>query len=107
MKERSGFTLAFIAVCGFALGFPMTRVAVTQMDPVVVGLGRGFFAGILAAIFLIATRSPWPKKKHTLPLLAVGLGVTIIFPLLSSFAMQHLPSSHGAIIAALLPLSTA
>ncbi|MFS2021738.1 EamA family transporter, partial [Massilia sp. CT11-108] len=41
------------------------------------------------------------------PLVIVGLGCVLGFPLLSSIAMRSVPASHGAVLAGMLPLATA
>jgi drug/metabolite transporter (DMT)-like permease len=37
----------------------------------------------------------------------VAAGVIVGFPLLTSFALRHVPAAHGAIVVGLIPLSTA
>jgi drug/metabolite transporter (DMT)-like permease len=106
-NEKLAFLLGLIAVCGFSVGLPMARVAVTEFDPLYVGMGRAFVASILAAIYLLIVRAPIPKKKHTGALLSVGIGISVSFPYLSSIALQYVSASHAAIVTGLLPLSTA
>jgi EamA-like transporter family. len=40
-------------------------------------------------------------------LLIVALGVVVGFPVLSSWAMQYVPASHGGVVLGILPLATA
>ena len=41
MKDlRRGQALGLLAVAGFSLTLPMTRIAVTELSPLFVGLGR-------------------------------------------------------------------
>jgi drug/metabolite transporter (DMT)-like permease len=103
----SGLAWGFLGVVAFSVTLPATRVAVTALDPVFVGLGRAVFAAVLAAVVLIVTRSPWPPRATLGPLAAVAAGVVVGFPLLCAWAMRHVPASHGAVVVGLLPLATA
>ena len=40
-------------------------------------------------------------------LLVVAAGVALGFPLLTAYAIRHVPASHGAVVTGLLPLTTA
>ena len=105
--RRSGLVWGVVGVTAFAMTLPATRVAVAALDPVFVGLGRAVVAAMLAAIALAATRQPWPSPALWPRLALVALGVVIGFPLLSAWAMRHVPASHGAVVVGLLPLLTA
>ena len=105
--ETLGLGYGFLGVLGFSLTLPATRIAVTDLDPVVVGLGRAVVASILAVAMLWATHQPLPSRKHLRSLLIVAAGVILGFPLLSAWAMQRLPAAHGAVVLGLLPLMTA
>ncbi|NJN57081.1 MAG: DMT family transporter [Leptolyngbyaceae cyanobacterium SL_5_9] len=102
-----GLIYGFLGVLGFSLTLPATRVAVLDLDPIWVGLGRGFVAAILAAIALYFTRQKLPSFRQWRSLAIVSLGVVLGFPLLSAWAMQRLPAAHGAVVLGLLPLMTA
>ncbi len=101
------YLLGFLGMASFSLTFPMTRVAVAELDPVFVGLGRAIVAALLALLVLQWQRAPRPTRHQVLRLIVVALGVVVGFPLLSAWAMRSVDSSHGAIIAGLLPLATA
>ncbi len=92
---------------GFSLTLPMTRLAVLELPPVTVGLGRALIAAALGALLLLRRRTPRPKARHLPGLLIVASGAIVGFPLLSSLALRHVPASHGAIVVGLLPLATA
>ena len=91
----------------FSATLPATRLAVAALDPVFVGLGRALFAAVLATALLAATRSPLPRRASWPRLAVVALGVVAGFPLLTAWAMRHVPASHGAVVVGLLPLATA
>lgn len=102
----AGFANGFIGVAIFSLTLPATRVAVADLDAILVALGRAVGAAACAAIYLALTRARWPAR-HGTRLALVSLCVVFGFPLLTSIAMRTLPASHGAIVIGLLPLSTA
>ncbi|WP_374515717.1 DMT family transporter [Niveibacterium sp.] len=103
----SAYLLGLLGVASFSLTFPMTRVAVAELDPVFVGLGRAIVAALLALLVLQWQRAPRPTGRQVRRLVVVALGVVVGFPLLSAWAMRTVDSSHGAVIAGLLPLATA
>lgn len=104
---RTGFAWGILGVAAFAVTLPATRVAVAALDPVFVGLGRAVVAAVLAALVLAVTRTPWPPLALWPRLAMVAAGVVVGFPLLSAWAMQRVPASHGAVVVGLLPLATA
>ncbi len=107
INPEIGLAYGFLGVLGFSLTLPATRAAVVDLDPVFVGLGRALVAAILAAILLGATRQKRPDRRQLKSLLIVAFGVILGFPLLSAWAMQQLPASHGAVVTGILPLATA
>ena len=110
--ERRGLWLGLLGVGIFALTLPMTRLAVgtpelPQMSGVFVAMGRAAVAGVLSALFLFATRAPWPQRQDWLPLLLTMGGVVFGFPLLTSIAMRHVEAVHASVIVGVLPMATA
>ena len=91
----------------FSLGLPATRLAVGELDGVVVGLGRALVAALLPALLLVAGRCPIPPRRLWPRLSVTALGVVFGFPLLSAWALARVPAAHGAVIAGLLPAATA
>ncbi|BAY80885.1 putative carboxylate/amino acid/amine transporter [Calothrix parasitica NIES-267] len=106
-NETIGLIYGFLGVLGFSGTLPATRMAVTNLDPTVVGLGRAIVAGTFAMVLLRLTRQPIPHRQYWGSLAIIVGGVIIGFPLLSAWAMQQLPASHGAIVTGILPLATA
>jgi drug/metabolite transporter (DMT)-like permease len=96
-----------LGVLVFSMTLPATRVAVAELDPVVVGLGRGVVAGVLAALTLLLTRQPAPPRRLWGRLLAVAAGCIVGFPLLSAFALGSVPAAHAAVTIGLAPAATA
>ncbi|ROZ74286.1 DMT family transporter [Ramlibacter sp. WS9] len=111
-EETKGLWLGALGVTIFALTLPMTRLAVgtpeaPQMSGVFIALGRAVVAAVLSAIFLLATRAPWPRREDWLPLVITSAGVVFGFPLLTSVAMRHVEAVHASVIVGVLPLATA
>jgi len=106
-KELTGFVYGFLGVLVFSLTLPATRVAVTEFNPVFVGLGRAVVAAGLSFVLLIATHQPIPPLRFLPRFCIVMAGVVIGFPLLTAIAMDDAPASYGAVITGLLPISTA
>jgi drug/metabolite transporter (DMT)-like permease len=106
-NETSGMLLGLAGVAIFALTFPATRLAVADLPPAFVALGRAVVAAMLAALWLAWKRMPLPPRSALLPLAVVSGGCIIGFPWLTSIALQTLPASHGAVLIGILPLATA
>lgn len=104
---RSGLLWGFLGVLSFSFTVPFTRVAVETLDPLFVGAGRAVVSAALAASALIATRQHLPRDGQWFRLAIVAGGVVAGFPLLTSFAMTSTAASHGAVVIALLPATTA
>jgi drug/metabolite transporter (DMT)-like permease len=105
--RQRGIWWGLLGVAAFSVTLPATRVAVASLDPVFVGLGRAVVAALCAAVVLAATHAPWPSRALWPRLAIVAAGVVVGFPLLTAWAMQHVPASHGAVVIGLLPLATA
>lgn len=106
-RETFGLLLGLGGVIAFSLTLPITRHAVTEMTPTMVGLGRAVVAGFAALAILAVTRTPAPPLGDLGRLAVVAAGVVLGFPLLSAWAMQHVPASHGGVMLGILPLATA
>lgn len=105
--EHRGMLLGLLGVAMFSLTMPFTRMAVAELDPVFVALGRALGAALLAAAWLAWRRAPLPPRHALMPLALVAGGCIVGFPLLTSIALRTLPASHGALLVGVLPLVTA
>ena len=106
-RENTGMALGLLGVVIFSLTLPFTRIVVQELHPLLNGLGRALFAAIPAALLLLWRREKWPTWKQVKGLTLVIAGVILGFPVLSSWAMQTLPASHGALVNGLQPLCVA
>ncbi|HSH42280.1 MAG TPA: DMT family transporter [Arenicellales bacterium] len=105
--ETRGMLYGLLGVTAFGLTLPITRFVTPYLDPVFIGLGRAVLAALVAAALLLVTRQRLPAPRQLGRLLVVGLGVVIGFPVLSAWAMQTAPASHGGVVLGILPLATA
>lgn len=99
--------LGSVAVLCFSFTLPATRVAVPVFGTTVVGLGRSLVGGILAGLFLLLKREPFPDRRYWGRLALVSCGVAVGFPLFISLALNHVTSAHSAVIVGILPATTA
>jgi len=99
--------LGLLGVLGFSFTLPATRVAVENLDPVFIGIGRAAVAAVPAALLLALWGERWPDRRTAARLAVVAVGVVFGFPLLSALALRSLTSAHSAVIVGLLPAATA
>ncbi len=105
--ERKGLLFGLLGVLIFGLTLPATRVTVQEFDPLFVTAGRALLATALAALALLITRPPVPKRQEWLRLSIYSVCVVLGFPLFTAFAMREAPATHGGVVLAVLPLLTA
>jgi drug/metabolite transporter (DMT)-like permease len=98
--------LGFLGVLAFSFTLPATRVAVEQLDPTFVGIGREALAAVLAGLILLLARAPLPTRAQLPRIGVVALGVVFGWPLFSAIALQDLTSAHSAVIVGILPAAT-
>ncbi len=106
-NETKGWWLGFVGVAIFALSLPFTRVAVQELNPYFVSLGRTVAAAFIAMPLLFLTRQQRPSAADAIQLAFVSAGVIFGFPIFSGLAMKTVPASHGGIVIGALPLATA
>ena len=99
--------LGLLGVLGFSFTLPATRVAVEDLDPTFIGLGRAAVAALPAALLLAFWRARPPDRGTMARLGVVALGVVFGFPLLSALALRSVTSAHSAVIVGLLPAASA
>ena len=93
---------------GFSGTLVATRVAVADFTPFGITVARVVTAGLLGAAFLILSHaSLWPRREHLLPLLIMGLGLAVGYPLFLAMALETVPAVHGAVVTGLAPAATA
>jgi len=103
----SAHVWGMLGVLGFALTLPMTRIAVRELDPLLAGPGRAVPAALIGALLLWLDRAPRPQAGQWIRLALVSVGIVLLFPLCSAYALTRMPASHGAVLISLIPLFTA
>ncbi len=84
-----------------------TKIAVGQMDPLLVGVLRTVLGGCLALPIALAARQKLPRGAHERRLLAFsGFAAFIGFPLVFVYGQDMTSAVHGALIFATLPALT-
>nr|AIA14267.1 EamA-like transporter family [uncultured bacterium] len=106
-QESRGMWMGMVGVAIFSLTLPFTRMAVEELNPVLVALGRAVVAAIGSAALLWWVGAPRPTPRQWRALTITSLGVVVGFPVFSSIAMRYVPASHGAVVIGILPLATA
>ncbi|MEU7576081.1 DMT family transporter [Streptomyces sp. NPDC041068] len=102
-----GTALALAGVVAFSLTFPATAWGLEGLGPWTVTAARAVLAALVAGGVLLALRVRPPQRRHWAGLATVAGGLIVGYPLLTTLALQTTTSSHAAVIAGLLPLTTA
>jgi drug/metabolite transporter (DMT)-like permease len=102
---RRGIIL-FLAL-GVAWGIPylFIKIAVAEIDPAMVVLGRSALAAILLLPFALYRKQVLPVLRRWRPMLAYTLLEIVIAWFLLSSAEQHLSSSTAGLLIAAVPLA--
>ncbi len=106
-NEIKGYALGFVGVLVFGTTVPMTRLAVAELDPWFVTIGRALIAASLAGVTLLATGKRMPPPSEWLRFAVFSFTAVLAFPLLLAFAMQHAPAAHAGVVLGGMPLLTA
>lgn len=116
IADNRAMLWGLFGVVMFAATLPMTKLAVgssasPQLSPWFVTFGRAAVAGVLSALYLgwqlARGRLRVPVRSEYGMLAVTAFGVIVGFPLFLSLALRFVPSTHGAVVTALLPLATA
>lgn len=73
-NEFSWLFFGLLAIIGFNVTLPATRLAVSSIDPTLVGLGRSLFIALPALLLLYFLKIPLPKRRQWLCLSIVMFG---------------------------------
>ena len=113
---NKGLWLGFLGIMIFAATLPFTKLAVgssaaPQLSPWFVTFGRAAVAGVLSVLYLLVQymrgTNKFPSRQQWALLAFTALCVVVGFPLFLSLALLYVPSTHGAVVTGLLPLTTA
>ena len=96
---------AFFCVMLFSLTAPFTRIAALQTHAETIILLRIIGAALVCLIAALVDK--WvPPKKIWISLIYTSLGSVIGFNAFMAFGLREVPSSHAAVLLALLPIMT-
>jgi drug/metabolite transporter (DMT)-like permease len=101
-----GLALGVLGVVIFGGTLPATRIVVAHLDPWFLTAARAAIAGLVALAVLLLLRRTIPRG-HLGAFATLTLCLVLGFPALSALALTTVPSAHGGVILALLPLATA
>ena len=107
LEELQGWIFTSAGVACFSLSFVTARLALRGFDPALIALARGAGAGVVAVACVLSGNYSLPNSKQILRLFVAAVGIVFIFPIFTTVALQSVPASHAATIAAILPLLTA
>lgn len=105
-KESKGMLIGFIGILIFSLTLPVTKIAVLSFNPYFIAFGRAALAGMFALAYLAYKKEPAPSKVDFVKFAVIAVGIVFGFPILTTLAMNHGSSSHGAVILGMMPLAT-
>ena len=83
-KDTRGMLLGLIGVAIFSLTLPFTRMAVAELNPVLVALGRAVVAAVGSAVLLWWVKARRPTTSEWKALAIVAAGCVIGFPVFTS-----------------------
>ncbi len=102
------YLAALLAVVLWGASPVATRIAVMEIDAVVVALLRTLIGGLAALGLALLLRFPLPGNREQRRLLAISAACGFIgFPLLFSLGLARTSANHASIILAALPIFTA
>ncbi|MGC0363580.1 drug/metabolite transporter (DMT)-like permease [Rhodococcus sp. 27YEA15] len=104
---RTGLWWGLAGVLAFSFTVPLTRIAVSDLNPLFIGAGRAVVAGALSMALLAMTRAMLPTARQWSRIALVTVGVVLGFPLLTTFALETSSAGHAAVVIGLLPAATA
>jgi drug/metabolite transporter (DMT)-like permease len=105
-KETKGMLIGFVGILIFSLTLPVTKLAILSFNPYFIAFGRATLAGAVALAYLVVKHEPMLAKADIGKFVVIALGVVFGFPILTTVAMTHGSSSHGAVILGMMPLAT-
>lgn len=101
------FAMASLAVFLWGATPLATKIAVTALDPIGVGILRTLLAAVVAVpVLWLAGLAPPVSNRGRAFLLVSAVGGYVAFPVLFSVGQKLTSASHGAMILALTPIFT-
>ena len=102
------YLVALLAVVIWGASPVATKIAVSDLPPLVVAVLRTVIGGLAALLLALSLRLPLPDTSHKRRLLLISASCGFIgFPVLFSVGVQLTSANHASIIIAALPIFTA
>lgn len=98
---------ALLGVFLFSLSLPMTKWALESFSPYLTATSRPILASLLAIPLMRAAKVPALPKIHFKAMVFTTIGAAFAWPILIALALARTTSAHVAVIAAIMPLTTA
>lgn len=105
--QREGFFYAFLGVLLFSASLPFTKLALKSFDPLFTAFARPLIACTLAIPLMIYRKVPKLPRSLWRAMFFTTLGAVFGWPILIALALNRSTSEHVAVIAAIMPLTTA
>ncbi len=106
-RQLAVYAAAYGAVVLWGATPIVTKLAVTEIDPLAVGLLRTLLAAVAALPLIVLGRLKPPASREGRAYLAVSaLGGFVIFPVLFSLGLELTTAGHGARLLGILPVLT-
>ena len=106
-QDMQAYLLGLISVAAFAMTLPAAKILAGDLSALQVGFFRSVLAAFAAIPFLLIGRAKRPNRSQIKRMLLTSTGIVYGFPILTALGMQYVPVSHGGVVLAALPLSTA
>lgn len=106
-QDLQAYFLGLISVAAFAMTLPAAKMLAGDLSALQVGFFRSVLAAFAAIPFLLIGRAKIPNRSQIKRMLLTSTGIVYGFPILTALGMQYVPVSHGGVVLAALPLSTA
>ncbi|WP_052469265.1 DMT family transporter [Pseudomonas massiliensis] len=106
-QDTQAYLLGLVSVAAFAMTLPAAKLLAGELSALQVGFFRSVLAALAAIPFLLLGRAKWPDRSQVKRMLLTSTGIVYGFPILTALGMQYVPVSHGGVVLAALPLSTA
>ncbi|WP_263260530.1 DMT family transporter [Pseudomonas sp. RIT-PI-S] len=106
-QDLHAYLLGLISVAAFAMTLPAAKMLAGELSAMQVGIFRSVLAAFAAIPFLVFGRAKLPNRSQVKRMLLTSTGIVYGFPILTALGMQYVPVSHGGVLLAALPLSTA
>ena len=85
----------------------MTKWALESFSPYLTATSRPIFASLLAIPLMLGAKVPALPRTSWKPMIYTTIGAAFAWPILIALALNRTTSAHVAVIAAIMPLTTA